>query len=383
MVLRYLYAALSALLNPWSIFSHPTLLLWTKSLSSSFFPRLFLPSTPDVPSLDPVSPILTEKATSLNASLTSLNYLILPPIDVHHPLTETFHLFRGALVSIPHFSSPRFYSILLVAAAMIVFGLYLLRHWFLFDRSFKSALPSVYHIPFAIALAMVESLGDIDDDTATSEQSVHTDLVPAPPLCTSGALQPPVNTAVQTVEHPLPISPSVARSALKSPPQVSATPATPGDAVHHGPPESPDGQILADSIQSCAPHTPEHNPAPPIVVDDDPKPSAHPFASPSSVAETTSPYFSFPPSPCLPTEDPSLSLGCSTISEDPTLFPDVDVLKIGTLIQSENTPERPSVINYDLGNVSKSKSDLDPTGAAVSGSHGTTPSQLAPSQGSS
>lgn len=411
MFLRYLYAALSAFIPLWSIFNHPKLVQWTKTLSSYVVPRLFLPPPDHLSTIGPLVPNIPKVAEDVNTSLALLDGLSLSIANKsseNHPLSDTVHILWGALVQVPQSPSVQLYTVLLVALGLIYLGLSVTRRFLLPNPTLCSkgeVLQTDHLVPLAKALALVGDLGHSDSVHHEDTRSDHSRRPSQDPGAYNRPLPAVLISAMDTLQVSEPVVPDSPLDPVVAPaehyslevqhslPCLTVTPRAVTSSTE-APIGRPSPEVSTVSVSSPiatpAGHLPEDQRAPQCVVDNQEiKVSAQPPFPPSpdmedavSVADST-PYVSFPPSPCVPSEAALVSMDCSIESEEPTLG-EVDAIKLETLMKSQDTA--PDISSLDPGDGGR-KPNLDfvPVKAIVASDPGKDveePSLLESSQGS-
>lgn len=129
-ILRYIYAALSAVLPLLSIFRDGALLEFTRTLSSSVLPRFLELPQRNFISLPPALNSISEIANDLDTTLTDTTDTTFQSLDVHeHPFYNAADALWHSLVPVLDISSYNlfFYVFLAIASALLTFSITIIR----------------------------------------------------------------------------------------------------------------------------------------------------------------------------------------------------------------------------------------------------------------
>lgn len=158
MIVRYIYAALSAVLPLLSIFRDGALLEFTRTLSSSVLPRFLEFPQRHLLHLPPASDSISELAHDLDMTFTDVPDAMIQSVDVHeHPLFHAADALWHALLPILDISGYTilFYVFLAIISALLTLSVKLIRR----SLSRSQARTSTSRIGIHESLECIDKLG--------------------------------------------------------------------------------------------------------------------------------------------------------------------------------------------------------------------------------
>ncbi|CAL1711599.1 unnamed protein product [Somion occarium] len=247
MILRYLYAALSSVLPLLSIFRQGAVLEWTRTLSSSVLPHFLELPLRDLIALPPASEYITESATDLDLTLSTVPDQLLNSIDIYsHPFNEAAAAFWRSVIPFADVSKQHVLLYVFVALTSVLLTCFVSFARRSFNRP-RSTSVETARLDIQRSLEHIDKMGGVHSDCSAP---------PVPPADLNDVCQEQTQGPVET-RFPVTFAPSETHGGNEDTAMVESIPLSSSDMTDSDllPPEEP----FLLSINSGHQNTPDQH----------------------------------------------------------------------------------------------------------------------------